>query len=161
MPKRIITALVLMAVIAGLTNARTAQSQVADTVGVEMAMYRIGADSARVVLTVGKEARMLPEPLKAFQFEWSLTSNLEYLGLVNTTGLAAEPGWTVAVNPEKGRVGGFSSSNNALDRAGDILVFDLRLLIDDQPAEVCLLGIRLNSDNPIAEPDSICRVINL
>jgi len=164
MPFRIPAALVILFALAGMSTVHTAQAQTAmavDSVAVDMAMYRIGTDSARVVLTIGLDAAKLPQPLRAFQFEWSSTSNLEYLGLVNTKGLAAEPGWTVAVNSEKGRVGGFSSSNNALDSAGEIIVLDLRILLDDQPAEMCFLGIRLNSDNPVAEPESICRVIYL
>ena len=131
------------------------------SVSVDLEAYRVGEDSVRAVLKVGDEGEILGAPVKAFQFEWSLTSNLEYLGLANMSGLASEAGWTVAVNPEKGRVGGFSSSVNAMTMAGDVVVLDLRLLLDDQPAELCLLGVRFNSDNPVAEPESICRVISL
>lgn len=149
----------VLTMLAGYASVSLAQEATVDTLGVSLGFFDIGDDLLRAELSVISDADTLDVPVKAFQFEWSITSNMEYVGLQNDRGLAAVSGWTVAVNPDKGRVGGFSSSADALAVPGTLLVMDLQWLKDDAPAELCLVGIRLNSDNPVAEPASICRVI--
>lgn len=145
----------------GVGTVRAQQTSQVRSVPLGIQAFEVPGDTLRVVMSIGTEKERLPSALKAFQFEWSLSTNLVYTGVNPVHGLASVPGWTVAANPDKGRVGGFSSSVNAMPDGGVFLVLDFLINADDIPAEFCVRDVRFNSGDPVAEPESLCRVIPL
>ena len=106
------------------------------------------ADSLIVEFHLGTGVDSLEVPISSFQFEVVADSTLTFEGIALDYTLAGASGWTARSNPANGRVGGFSSSADAINRSGVLVL--LRFVVSDGCGEgqIELTNLSFNSSNP-------------
>jgi len=106
-------------------------------------------DTMRVELIVGSEKMAMPEPVSSFQFAVSVEDSLvTFLDIDPRWTLSETDGWTVRANPENGRVGGFSSSNDAFTQGGTLVTLMFRVPENCYSFPLDLRIFKLNAGNP-------------
>jgi len=123
-------------------------------VPVELKMGVTEGDTIRVEISVGTAGYELPSPISSFQFQVvTLDTTVTFLDLSTAYSLTERDGWTVRANPANGKVGGFSSSTDAIKEGGTLLTL---LFIKQNPCDPFELGLdifKLNSGTPAHEPE--------
>jgi len=110
-------------------------------------------DTMRVELIVGSESMTMSQPVSSFQFSVSVEDSLvTFLGIDPRWTLTEKTGWTVRANSENGRVGGFSSSNDAFTKGGTLVTLMFRVPENCYSFPLDLRIFKLNAGNPAHEP---------
>lgn len=106
-------------------------------------------DTVRVELVVGSDTMTLPQPVSSFQFAVSVEDSLvAFLDIDTNWTMSEKSGWTVRANPENGRVGGFSSLNDAFQQGGTLVTLMFRVPERCYAFQLDLLIFKLNAGNP-------------
>jgi len=132
----------------------TAQAQ--EVVSMELRSVAIGSDSLEVSLMIGAPQDSLSLGIWAFEFAMELDPKIQYLEVQSVATLSGKDGWTVAANTAKKKTAGFSSSRDAILVGGTLV--SMILLSDSTLVDplICVVGLRLNSGNPLPNPEKIC-----
>ena len=114
-------------------------------------------DSVLVAIHLAEAGDSLSIPIKAFEIVlempegWSMkSSSSEYT-------LSGVKGWTTAINADRGWIGGFSSSLDAI-KTGGVLVSVLLTRHEGTESVPCIRSSRLNSGSPYSMLDNSCLV---
>ena len=126
------------------------------TLVVSLSVIQVGGDTLEVALIIGSTGDSLSVPLRAFQFNVRADSALSMLNVDSRYTLSGKDGWTVGSNSERMRVGGFSSSINAIKKGGTLVTFRMIWTGEEVIPDICLVGLRLNSGDPVPDPVDAC-----
>lgn len=133
--------------------ARPAHAQAVD---ITMTSLQLPGDSLLVTFHLGNSEQALVKPVSSFEILISHHENLEVLSTTSDFTLTDVDGWTTALNKERGWVGGFASSLNALKKGGALFNVFLSVGAAFEGSAVCIESVRLNSDNPTASIPHQC-----
>lgn len=112
-------------------------------------------DTLRVEVIIGEHGVALSTPISSFQFEVAQKdSAYSFIGLVSDWTLTDKNGWTTRANLENGRVGGFSSSLDAVQEGGVLTVLLFKRPENCSSSSFQLDIFRLNARNPPHSPAS-------
>ena len=115
---------------------------------------RLEPDSLAGSDTLGLDVRMVSErdslqhPINSFQFEVITPASIEFLGSDSRYTLSDKKGWSTGQNLENGRVGGFSSSLDAILLKGVLIRLQFLLKDTDTTHTIELREFRLNNGIP-------------
>jgi len=109
-----------------------------------------------VSLNVGSIGDSLGAGIWAFQFDVRAEAAVELIGVVTLATLSQKTGWTVSFNQERMRVAGFSSSRDAIEVGGTLVVFRVLQSDSTEGGRLCIQPLRLNSGDPAALPAVPC-----
>lgn len=135
-----------------LSNIQTVYSQQVQDISFHT--LRISKDSLEVTLQLDEVADSSSISIWAFQFDLKLNNNVDFIGISTTGTLSDKPGWTTAANLDRKRVGGFSSSKDAIISAGPLI--KMLFAVKKEIPNICLSDIKLNSGNPKTISDILC-----
>ncbi len=130
-----------------------------ESVSVELTTVYLSADSLDVLVGIGGELGDLSRPVWAFQFEIRSDSTLKFLGSDQKFMNTDRSGWTVASNVQNGRVGGFSSSMDAVTMAGAIVALRFKRTSIRSESRLCLYNLVLNTGDPFPVPELPCIIV--
>ncbi len=123
-------------------------------VGVELRPGIVTGDTVRVEVLIGTDNQTLPSPVTAFQFQVVTDdSTVTFLDVSSAFTLVDREGWTVRANPANGKVGGFSSSLDAVKDGGILLTLLFQKVRACDPFDLALDIFKLNSGNPDHDPN--------
>ncbi len=94
------------------------------------------------------EMNRLKHPVNAFQFVVIAPPYVNFIGSDSRYTLSDKNGWSTAHNIENGRVGGFSSSTDAIVRNGVLIRLQFLLKDTDTRGTIELREFRLNNGFP-------------
>lgn len=110
-------------------------------------------DTLRVEVTIGEVGKPLPAAVSSFQFAVSVPdSSMAFLGIETAYTASGKDGWTARANPANGRVGGFSSSLDAIEEGGVLTVLVFSLSSECVSGAIGLDIFKLNAGNPVHTP---------
>lgn len=136
-------AVYLFGVVASGNNPAVAQ------VEIQLEPHRImGTDTLWVSVRMIGPKDTLEISIESFQFTVVADMEVKFLGSQSDNSLAGKEGWMSRHNAENGRVGGFSSSLDAIETSGVLIRLQFLVLGTDTPGNVELQEFRLNSGTP-------------
>ncbi|GMQ82299.1 MAG: hypothetical protein BMS9Abin05_1746 [Rhodothermia bacterium] len=106
------------------------------------------SDTLWVDVRLLSETDSLQHPINSFQFKVVTPVDVAFLGSDSRYTLSGEMGWSTGQNIENGRVGGFSSSLDAIARKGVLIRLQFLLKGTDTIGTIELSEFRLNSGIP-------------
>lgn len=107
-----------------------------------------GSDTVWVDVRLVAKTDSLKTAISSFQFRVVTDFGTKFLGSETAYSLVEKEGWMSRYSLENGRVGGFSSSLDAIDSPGVLIRLHFLVLRTDTPGNVELQEFRLNSGKP-------------
>lgn len=107
-----------------------------------------GSDILSLDVRMLSEKDSLQHPVNAFQFEVVTPPDVEFLGSDSRYTLSEKKGWSTGQNIENGRVGGFSSSPDAILLSGVLIRLQFVVKDPDTTGTIELREFRLNNGLP-------------
>ena len=108
----------------------------------------VGSDTVWVDVRLVAKRDSLETAISSFQFRVVTDFGVRFMGSETGYSLVEKEGWMSRHNLENGRVGGFSSSLDAIETDGVLIRLQFLVLPTDTPRKVELLEFRLNSGKP-------------
>ncbi len=109
---------------------------------------RIGSDTVWVDVRLVAKTDSLETAISSFQFRVVTDFGMKFLGSETAYSLVEKEGWMSRYSLENGRVGGFSSSLDAIESVGVLIRLHFLVLYTDTPGNLELQEFRLNSGKP-------------
>ncbi len=122
---------------------------------------KVGSDTVWVDVRLVAATDTLETAVSSFQFRVVTYFGVEFLGSESAYSLVEKEGWTSRHSLENGRVGGFSSSLDAIATAGVLIRLQFLVPGTDTQGNVELQDFRLNSGNPDHFPSVPSLSLNL
>ena len=114
-----------------------------------MAPQEVRDDTLRIDVVLGDPGKMLSEKVSSFQFVVQQNNeNTAFVGIDKRNTITDKAGWSVRSNPKNSRVGGFSSSLDALDSGGTLTTLLFARLVSCGVTVVSLGLLKLNTGRP-------------
>ena len=142
-------ALILMQFCIGTASAQT-------SVSVTLESMEARDDSITVLVHMGTGSDSLSVPVSAFEILLDIPEGLSLVSSSVDHTLTDKTGWTTAINAQRGWVGGFSSSLDALEQEGVLITLLLLKRRNVTAGEVCIRSVRLNSGSPEVDLTTPC-----
>ena len=114
-----------------------------------MAPQEVRDDTLRIDVVLGDPGKTLSEKVSSFQFVVQQNNeNTSFVGIDKRNTITNKAGWSVRSNSTNGRVGGFSSSLDALDSGGTLSTLLFVGLVPCGMTVVSLGLLKLNTGRP-------------
>lgn len=107
-----------------------------------------GSDSLWIDVRMSSASDTLETPINSYQFVVSSSANATFIASDSAYSLSGRKGWTSGENAANGRVGGFSSSIDAIHRIGVLIRLQFLLKSTDTPIIIELHDFKLNTGKP-------------
>jgi len=127
------------------TTASTVRAQIEISLETELLAR---SDTLWVDVRLIAETDSLQHPINSFQFKVVTPADVTFLGSDSRYTLSEKKGWSTGQNIQNGRVGGFSSSLDAIGLEGVLIRLQFLLNSTDTMGTIELSEFRLNSGIP-------------